>query len=276
LKISVHQALLSAFLLLAFAPPIRAQLPLAQSVPASLEDRRNALNSILHDYNEDLLKHDPEYASEQGDKRYNDQISDYSVKAVNDKLARETNFMLQLAAIDPAGFTEQETASRDRLLRKFVDDQEASEQKPWEMPITPSTGIQTIYPDLVAKLSFTTVKDYDDWIARLLLIPTAFDQVTTNMSIGMEDHHLPSADRMAKVLDQVKQMAAQKPEDSPFALPLKGFPAAIKPDEQERIRAEMLAAIGKQVLPAYMRFARFLEVSYIPACRQQPAATNHP
>jgi uncharacterized protein (DUF885 family) len=144
------------------------------------------------------------------------------------------------------------------------------------MPITQSTGIQTIYPDLVAKLSFTTVKDYDDWIARLHLIPTAFEQVTTNMSIGIENHHLPSADGMAKVLDQVKQLAVQKPEDSPFALPLKRFPAAVKPDEQERIKAEMLAAIGKQVLPAYMRFARFLEVSYIPACRQQPTTTNHP
>ena len=276
MKISVHQAIVSTLLLLAFAPPIRAQLPLAQSAPASLEDRRKALSSILHDYNEDLLKHDPEYASEQGDKRYNDQISDYSVKAFNDKLAREMNFMLQLAAIDPAGFTGQETASRDQLLRKFADDQEASEQKPWEVPITQSTGIQTIYPAFVTKLSFTTVKDYDDWIARLHSIPTAFDQVTENMSIGMEDHHLPSADGMAKVLDQVKQTAAQKPEDSPFALPLKSFPAAVNPGEQARIKDEMLAAIGKEVLPAYIRFARFLEVAYIPACRQQHATPNHP
>ena len=276
MKTSVRHALAaSAFLLLAFAPSIRAQL-LAQSAPASLEDRRKALNSILQDYNEDRLKHDPEFASEQGDKRYNDQISDYSVKAVNDKLARETNFMLQLAAIDPAGFTEQETASRDQLLSKLADDQEAAELKPWEMPITQTAGIQSTYPDLVAKLSFTSVKDYDDWIARLHLIPTAFDQVTTNMSIGMEDHRLPSADQMVKVLDQVKQIAGQKPEDSPFALPLKRFPAAVNPGEQARIRDEMLAAIGKEVLPAYMRFARFLEVSYIPACRQQPAVSKQP
>jgi uncharacterized protein (DUF885 family) len=270
MKISVHQAIISTFLLLAIAPSIHAQL-LAQSAPASLEDRRKALNSILRDYNEDLLKHDPEYASEQGDKRYNDQISDYSVKAFNDKLAREMNFMLQLAAIDTDGFTEQEAASRDRLLLKFTDDQEASELKPWETPVTPSAGIQTIYPDLVARLSFTTVKDYDDWIARLHAIPSAFDQITENMSIGMEDHHLPPADGMAKVLDQVKQLAGQKPEDSPFAMPLKSFPATVKPDEQARIKTGMLAAIGKEVLPAYIRFARFLEVSYIPACRRQPA-----
>ncbi|MGP8268564.1 MAG: DUF885 family protein [Terracidiphilus sp.] len=276
MKISTQQAIVSAFLLLALAPAIRAQLPLAQSAPTSLEDRRKALNSILHDYSEDLLKHDPEYASEQGDNRYNDQISDYSVKAFNDKLAREMNFMLQLAAIDPAGFTEQETASRDQLLRKFTDDQEASELKPWEMPITQSGGIQSIYPDLVTKLTFTSVKDYDDWIARLQSIPNAFDQVTENMSIGIEDHHLPSDDSMARVLDQVKQRAAQKPEDSPFALPLKSFASTVKSEEQARIKTETLDAIGKEVLPAYIRFARFLEVTYIPACRRQPTTANHP
>ena len=265
-----------ALVLLALAPSMRAQLPLAASASAPVEDRRKALNSLFQDYWEDRLKHDPEFASSLGDKRYNDQISDYTVKAANDKLAREMNFMLQLAAIDPAGFSEQETTSRDLLLRKFADDQEGAEFKEWEMPVNQMTGIQTTYPQLAAQLSFTAVKDYDDWIARLHAIPTAFEQVTTNMAIGIEDHRVPPAYLMAKVLEQVKQMAGQKPEDSPFALPLKNFPAAVKPDEQERIRTEMLDAIGKEVLPAYLRFARFLEVSYIPAGREQPGISALP
>ncbi len=266
----------SALLLLALAPSMRAQLPLAASGPASIEDRRKALNSIFQDYWEDRLKHEPEFASTLGDKRYNDQISDYSVKAENDRLARELNFMLELAAIDPAGLSEQEKTSRDLLLRKFADDQEGAEFKEWEMPVNQMTGIQTTYPDLAAQLSFTSVKDYDDWIARLHEIPTAFEQVTTNMAIGMEDHRVPPAFLLAKVLEQVKQMAGQKPEESPLALPLKNFPTAVKPEEQERIRTEMLAAIGKEVLPAYLRFARFLEASYIPAGREQPGISALP
>jgi uncharacterized protein (DUF885 family) len=75
---------------------------------------------------------------------------------------------------------------------------------------------------------------------------------------------------LEKALAQVKAMAAQKPEDSPLALPLKKFPASIKPAEQERIKTEMLDAIQKEVLPAYLRFARFMEVSYVPAGREEP------
>jgi len=148
--------------------------------------------------------------------------------------------------------------------------EEAAEFKEWEIPVNQLEGIHSDFPQLVALLSFTTGKDYDDWIARLHAIPNAFRQVTDNMSIGMEDHRVPPKFVLQKVLDQVKDLANQKPEDSPFALPLKKFPASVSQEVQARIRSEMLDAISKEVLPAYMRFARFLEVSYIPAGRDKP------
>jgi uncharacterized protein (DUF885 family) len=268
---------IAVFLLLAWLPALPAQSPAnPAATPAFIEANRKALNAIFEDYWQDQLKHDPELASSMGDKRYNDQITDYSVRAVNDALAREENYLTQLAAIDPAGFTDQEKTSRDLLLRHFTEDEEAAGFKEWEMPINQMSGIHTTYPRLVAQLSFTTVKDYDDWIARLHAIPKAFDQVATNMSIGMEDHRVPPGYLLAKALDQVKELANQKPEDSPLAMPLKSFPAGIKPADQERIKAEMLAAIAKEVQPAYLRFARFFEVSYIPAGREEPGISALP
>jgi uncharacterized protein (DUF885 family) len=236
----------------------------------SVDANRKELNAIFKDYWEDRLKHDPEFASTLGDKRYNDQISDYSVKAYNEGLEREQRMLLRLGAVDVTGLTDQEKISRELLLREFAEDQEAADFKEWEMPVNQMGGIHTTYPQLVAQLSFTTVKDYDDWIARLHLIPAAFDQVTQNMSLGMEDHRVPPKFLLEKALVQVKALATQKPEDSPLALPLKKFPASIKPAEQERIKTEMLDAIQKEVLPAYLRFARFMEVSYVPAGREAP------
>jgi len=269
---------LSLFAVVLIAPlsaaPLRAQAlkvdPNAAAAPQSLEDRRKALNRLFDEYWQDNLRHSPEFASSIGDKRYNDQISDYSVKAYNEGLEREQGYLLRLAAIDPTGFTPQEVISRDLLLRQFTQDQEASEFKEWEMPVNQMGGIHTTYPDLVRQLSFTTVKDYDDWIARLHAIPKAFEQVSRNMSIGVEDHRVPPKFLMEKVLDQVKELAHQKPEDSPLALPLKSFPASIPATERDRIRTEMLDVIGKEVLPAYLRFQRFLEVTYVPAGREQP------
>ena len=256
------------------APQTQAQTQAPAQL--SLEDRRKALNDLFHDYWEDRLKHEPEFASVLGDKRYNDQTSDYSVAAVNDQLAREQNFLLRLAAIDPAGFTDQEKTSQDLLIREFEMDQGAAEFKEWEMPIDQMGGIYRDYPDLAAELSFTTVKDYDDWIARLHALPTAFRQVTENMSIGMEDGRVPPKYLLQKALEQVSELANQKPEDSPLALPLKNFPASIPAAEQERIRTEMLGAIAKEDLPAYLRLARFLAVSYVPAGRAKPGIDSLP
>ena len=212
----------------------------------------------------------PEFASVIGDKRFNDRIADQSVKAFNQHLAAERALLLKLAAIDPTGFTDQEKISQQLLIQDISDDDEAAEFKEWEMPINQMGGIYSDYPQLVEQLSFATVKDYDDWIARLRALPNAFDQVITNMSIGMDDHRVPPKFLLEKTLEQVKQLANQKPEDSPLSLPLKKLPASIPAPEQERIRKEMLSVIGKQVLPAYGRLARFMEVSYIPAGRTEP------
>ncbi len=250
--------------------------PKATQAPQTLEDRRKALNRLFDDYWQDNLRHSPEFASSIGDKRYNDQISDYSVRAYNDGLEREQGFLLRLAAIDTTGFTAQEIVSRDLLLRQFADDQEASEFKEWEMPLNQMGGIHTTYPQLVAQLDFTTVKDYDDWIARLHALPKAFDQVTQGMSIGVDDHRVPPKYLLLKALDQVKELAHQKPEDSPLAMPLRKFATGIAKEDQDRIKAEMLAVIGKEVLPAYLRFERFLEVTYVPAGREEPGIAALP
>ena len=272
---AVAAALLS---LLPTLPAQKFKISPQQQTPAplSLEDRRQALNQVFQDYWQDRLKHEPEFASALGDKRYNDQTSDYSVQAVNDQLAREQRFLMRLATIDSTGFTEQEKISQELLIRRFETDQEAAEFKEWEMPIDQMGGIYSDYPELAAELTFTTVKDYDDWNTRLEALPRAFAQVTENMSIGMEDGRVPPKYMLEKALEQVQELANQKPEDSPLALPLKRFPASIPAAEQERIKARMLDTIAKQDLPAYLRLARFLEVSYIPAGRAKPGIDSIP
>ncbi|UWZ84093.1 DUF885 domain-containing protein [Occallatibacter riparius] len=268
-------AAVAALLLSSFAAAQKLT-PAAPNDNASVADRRAAMNALFQQYWTANLERSPEFASALGDKRWNDKISDYSVTAINAWLEQEQNFLTKLGAIDDAGFTDAEKTSRELLLRDFADDIEAADFKEWEMPVDQMHGIYETYPGLANHLSFNEVKDYDDWIARLNAIPTAFAQVTENMSIGIEDHRVPPKYLLKQTLDQVKELANQKPEDSPLASPLKKFPASIAAKEQQRIRTETLNAISKRVLPAYQRFARFLEVSYIPAGRDEPGISSIP
>ena len=86
----------------------------AQNPP--LDARVKTLNSIFSDYWEDLLKHQPDFASSIGDNRYNDQLPDYSVQAYNESLARGRAFLSRLTEVDAAGMTDQEQLSKDLLV----------------------------------------------------------------------------------------------------------------------------------------------------------------
>ena len=259
-------------LLLLASTLVTPRLLLGQSV----ESRRKALNAILAEVWEDRLRTSPEFASSIGDNRYNDQLSDYSIKAYNEQLARGRAYLVRISEVDTAGLTGQEKLSSDLMVRELVNEQDEARFKTWQMPLNQFSGLHTELPQLPDLLGFKTVKDYDDWIARLHKMPAALQQITDNMSLGMEEHRMPPKYLLEKVLVQVNAIATLKPADSPFARPLKKFPGTLSANEQERITRETLDAIARDVLPAYVRLSRFVEHQYIPQGRIEPGAWSLP
>src|SRR5215471_8973859 len=156
-----------------------AQAPAAASESPAV--RSKALATLFTQIWEDRMKHSPEYASLLGDKRFNDQLSDYSVDEVNASLARGRAFLERLSTIDTTGLSPQEQLSKNLMLRDLTDAQEAARFKEWEMPVNQFSGFHSELPRIVSELPFDTVKDYDDYIARLKQVPRVFSQNMTNM-----------------------------------------------------------------------------------------------
>jgi len=255
------------------ALPLKAQMQVSPAAGAeSVDVRSKELSALFAEIWQDTLKHSPEYASSLGDKRYDDQLTDYSTQEINASLARGRGYIEKLSLIDTTGLPDQEKLSAELMLRSLIDQQEGAKFKEWEMPVNQFNGFHTDLPQLVTHLQFDEVKDYDDYIARLKKVPKAFSQIMTNMELGVDDVRVPPQYLMEKVLVQTQTLAQQKPETSPFALPLKKFPATVSAEEQKRISGEVLDAISTQVLPAYQRFAKFLQFEYVPKGRKDPGA----
>ncbi len=151
--------------------------PGAQGANESVADRSRDLNKLFDDIWQDKLKHQPEYATYLGDKRYDAELTDYSPRAINDALARGRTYIDRLSKIDTTGLPQQEQLSADLMLRSLIEDQEAAPFKEWEMPVNQYDGIQLDLPQLVEHTSFDTADDYDNYIARLGKIPLAFTQI---------------------------------------------------------------------------------------------------
>jgi uncharacterized protein (DUF885 family) len=250
----------------------------AEEAPAAdeVQAQRDALAALLDEQWEYTMRTSPEWASMLGDKRYNDQISDFSEEAIETRLADSRDFLERFEAIDTSGFTVQEALNRDLMVHRLERGIEGARFKPWRMPVNQMSGVHLMAPQMVSMLSFTEVKDYDDLIARYRKLPIAFDQTMDHMRKGMNEGLIPPKFLLEKVVTQAAGLAGMPAEASPFAQPLASFPEGIPAEEQERIREEMLAAIRDDVLPAYARFTEFVRDEYAPAGREEPGMWSLP
>jgi uncharacterized protein (DUF885 family) len=248
-------------------------LPLAAfaagSAPSDLQARRDALNRLLAEQWEYNLSTSPEFASILGDKRWNDKLSDISDQGIQADLEKTKEYLARFAAIDTTGFPEQEALNKALMVRNLREGLEGARFKGWLMPVTQISGIHIEAPQLAPLLSFTGSKDYEDLITRYHGIPGLFDQTVEHMRQGMAAGLMPPKFLLEKVVKQVEGIAAQKPEESPFAEPLSRFPQDMPAAEKERLRAKLLAAVRDDVLPAYARFGKFVKDEYVPKGRTE-------
>jgi len=233
----------------------------------SVEQRLKKLHDLLNEQWEYTLRTSPELASIIGDKRYNDKLSDFSQAAIDKDLRQTRIFLQEFEAIDATGFPEQEQLNRDLMVRDLRQRLEAAKFKEWEMPVSQFGGIHIDTPQFVTSLSFSTVKDYEDYIARLKQLPRAFDETMIQMRKGMRDGLMPPQILLVQVAEQAEEIAKRKAEESPFAQPTNNFPKEFSQAERDRLRADVLAAIRDQVLPAYVAFAKFVRDEYAPKGR---------
>ena len=261
----------SLLCLLALALMITATVA-AANPPADLEARRKALTDLLHERWEYDMRTSPIYASILGDKRYNDKLDDFSQAAIDDDLVQTRRFLDRFEAIDTAGFPEQEALNKELMVRDLKMSLEGARFKPWEMPVSQQSGIHIDAPQLVSVLSFTSVKDYEDYITRLNLLPRLFDQTIEQMRKGMAAGLMPQKILLEKVVTQANGIATTSPEKSPFTHPFDKFPDSFSEADRKRLREAGLAAIRNAVNPAYVKFTAFVRDEYAPKGRTEPGA----
>jgi len=248
----------------------------ATSPQSDLEARRKSLNDLLAERWEYTLRTSPIFASILGDKRWNDQLDDFSQKAIDDDLDQSRKFLVRFAAIDTTGFPEQEVLNKTLMVRDLQFALDGARFKSWEMPVSQFGGVHIDLPQLVSLLSFQTVKDYDDYISRLKQIPRAFDENVIQMRKGMAEGLMPPRILLEKVVEQSNGLATKAPDASPFAQPFAQFPDSISAADQKRLREQGTAAIRESVLPAYVKFTSFVREEYAPKGRTDPGVWSLP
>ncbi len=244
-------------------------LCLFASVASSEESR---LLSLVEEYYEARLRLYPILATYNGDHRFNDKLSiAISPSHRNRALALEQDFLKRAAAIDTTSLD----AGEPLTLELFVHGRKtAIELHNVPDHLMPVDQFQS-YPVLFAMLGaggsiqpFDTVKDYENWLARLAVWPRWVDQAIENMRQGVEAGIVQPRILMERALPLLDAHVTKNPRDSAFFRPIENMPATIGSEDRKRLEQLYVEAIRKNVVVPYRRLRDFIRDDYMPHARK--------
>jgi uncharacterized protein (DUF885 family) len=129
-------------------------------------------------------------------------------------------------------------------------------------------GIQTT-DELADSLRFETVKDYEDWIARMRTFPALMDQSIALMRQGIKERIVHPKVIMQRIPAQIDKQIVSDPTQSGFYRPFLHFSKQISAADQQRLQQAARQAVEQQVVPAFKKFKEFFVGEYLPACFDQ-------
>ncbi len=216
-------------------------------------------------WQEDLAD-DPLSATQLGDPRFNDKWPDMSLEAIDRRQKKNYTRLQALTKINREKLDKADQLNYDLFQREVKTRIEEYQFKPWMFANRTGDGPQAL-AEVAEYAPFATVKDYDNWIARLNTTGIYVDQWILLLTQGTTERLTQPRIVINKVLEQLKGPLTADPEANPFYAPFKKMPAGIPAAEQARLIAAGKAAVQVVAIPAFQRFDKFFRDVYLPASR---------
>ncbi len=262
-----HSSRLSVIVFITFllCIPVRAQDPATTKALHDLFDRE-------WEYD---LQQEPTRASSLGDRRWNDRWPDLSLQAIQSRHQHDQEVLRNLAKIDRAKLSAADQLNYDLFKKGYEADIEEFKYRWYLVPLNQRGGIQS-RNELADSLRFETVKDYEDWIARMNAFPVYMDQTIALMREGIAARIMLPRVIMQRIPAQIDKQIVDNSDQSLFYKPFKRFPAQVPVGDQERLMRDAISAIRQHIVPSYVRFKRFFVEEYLPASYNEVGAWQMP
>ena len=192
-----------------------------------------------------------------GDRRWNDRWPDRSLAAIKRRHSHYLEVLAKLKSLDRAVLPGADQLNYDLFLKDYRDDAEAYQYRRYLMPVDQRGGIQTA-DELADSLRFESLKDYEDWLARLRAFPAYMDQTIVLMRQGIEEKMILPRIVLQRIPSQIDHQIVSDPKASPFYKPFRNFFRSIAESDRGRITAAAEEAISESIVPEFERFEKIL------------------
>jgi uncharacterized protein (DUF885 family) len=247
-------------LLTALAVTIGAQAP--------SNDAGGRLHALFDREWEWELAESPLTASSLGDKRWNDRWDDVTVAALERRQKHREDVLAEIESFPRASLSPDDQISYDVFRYQYRMTVEGF-QYHYQFIRTDTYGGVQNSEQVVDFLTFTSTKDYDDWLARLAAFPAYIDQNIALMREGIRTNVLLPKVIVSRVRTQLDGQAKGDPASNGFYRPFTHFADRVTETDRARLSAAGLERVRTAVIPAFAKLRDFIDREYLPACYDQ-------
>ncbi|MCX7360207.1 MAG: DUF885 domain-containing protein [Alphaproteobacteria bacterium] len=223
-----------------------------------------------------VYREDPLSATGAGIHDYDDRLPSVTPEANARQLRENQTFLTRLHAINRTQLSHQEQVSYDLFDFMIGQRVRLGRYNDWRLPLNSDSGF---YSDIVLLDDLQaprTVRDYENYVARLNDTRRYFREQIGNMRIGMRDGFTLPREIIGGVTQVIGGFRYESPEAIGLYAPFANFPATVPEAQRARLREAGRAAIANNVIPAFDEFRTFFETEYAPRARNTIAAQRLP
>jgi len=235
------------------------------------------LAEIISEEWESRLRYDPVFATYTGDHRFNDRLQGVTEDDYERWLDHLLGLCRRLNAIDRAALTTTEQLNADILTRLLGNEARDLEFRAYRLPISKSGGFHLDFAEWLPLVApFETVKDYENYVARLAAFRRYVEEQIGVMRGGLATGYRPAAVTLAGVDGTLRKQMVIDPAASPLYAPFTRFPESIGGSDRVWLIAEGQKSLQTSVVPGYEALRRFLNDEYVPGARVEVGASYLP
>lgn len=237
---------------ISFAPTLNAE-------PSAAEQQ---LDTIMEEYWDFTLRESPLAATRAGVSDFNDRLSSVTPESQARRLQQEKLFLARTRDIDHATLSQSGLVNAELFEWVLVDSIEAYEINLSRIPFNTFSGFFTAALNMANGVRMDSVKDYEDYIARLSDVPRFFDENLANMEEGVRTGFVLPQIVIDGILPTIRAQVKYDAEDSSFYDPFREMSGKVSTDEQLRLQDDARRVIDDMVIPAFANLADYLENDY--------------
>ncbi|MFQ6005434.1 MAG: DUF885 family protein [Woeseia sp.] len=217
----------------------------------------------------------PVFASSLGDRRFNDRWGDSSIEAIQARHDQRQLFLDRLRAINPSVLGDNDQLNYDLFRRELQNAIDGHQFRFYLMPINQRGGVQSL-ETTAEQLRLQTVRDYEDWLARMAKVEDVIEQTRALQEQGRKLGYMTPKVILERVPDQLLLQTVDNPGDSPFFAAFKNMPDTMSDEDKTRLQSSAREIISESIVPAYRDYSRYFTDTYLPKSRESIGASELP